>query len=172
MDQRPQADVGGAVSVRPQRILATSKNRLEVERMARTAAAERVRAQDSAFFSPNTATQRFAAQPIDAEIRAAALKQANDDLAKAGLVNANGKPTDRIIAELSWEREELLPTPGIIVKGCLDTCETCEPTSEREIDLELEHKALKNKLLAKQIELLEKSQESRCCPTGEVGDDD
>ena len=30
---------------------------------------------------------------------------------------------------------------------------------------------LQNKLLAKQIELLEKSQEYRCCPAGESDDD-
>lgn len=172
VDQRAPIDTSGAVSVRPQRILATSKDRLEIERMARTAAAEQVRAQDNDSFNRVGLNLRIAAQPIDADLRAAALKQANDDLAKAGLVNANGRPTDRVVAELSWEREELLPTPGIIVKGCLDTCETCEPTLEREIQLELEHKALRNKLLEKQIELLEKSQEYRCCPVGEDADDD
>jgi hypothetical protein len=36
------------------------------------------------------------------------------------------------------------------------------------MQLELEHLALENKLLERQIELLEKSQEYRCCPAGEV----
>jgi len=171
VDQRPRPDVAGAVAVRPQRISATSKNRLDVERMARTAAAEQARAQDSAVSGLTIA--RLGTATIDAGVRAAALAQATQDLAKAGLITAaTGKPTDKIIAELSWEREELLPTPGLIVKGCLDTCETCEPTLEEEIRLELEHKALQNKLLAKQIDLLEKSQEYRCCPAGEVEDTD
>jgi hypothetical protein len=170
VDKRPQNDVAGAVSVRPQRIFATAANRLEIERMARTAAAEQARAQEAGGAQGNL---RLAARPMDADLRAAALQQATQDLAKAGMVNAaNGKPTDKLIAELSWEREELLPTPGVIVKGCLDTCETCEPTLEREIELELEHKELRNKLLAKQIDLLEKSQEYRCCPAGDDDDDD
>jgi hypothetical protein len=57
-----------------------------------------------------------------------------------------------------------LPTPGLLVRGCLDDCNVCEPELEREIHLELERKALENKLLARQIELLEKAQEYRCCP--------
>jgi hypothetical protein len=32
------------------------------------------------------------------------------------------------------------------------------------IELDLEHKRLQNELLKKQIDLLEKSQEYRCCP--------
>jgi len=172
VDQRPRPDISGAVSVRPQRILATAKDRLEVERMARVAATEQARAQDSIAVTAKPTMLRLVTQPVDADLRSAALHQAAQDLAKAGLVNAaNGKPTDRIIAELSWEREELLPTPGVIVKGCLDTCETCEPALQKEIALELEHKALRNKLLARQIELLEKSQEYRCCPVGEAEED-
>ncbi len=54
----------------------------------------------------------------------------------------------------------------MIVKGCLDTCDVCEPQLERKIDLELQHLDLENQLLKKQIDLLEKSQEYRCCPAG------
>ena len=50
-----------------------------------------------------------------------------------------------------------LPTAGVIVKGCLDECNTCEPAARERIHLQ-------NELLRKQIELLEKSQEYRCCP--------
>jgi hypothetical protein len=59
--------------------------------------------------------------------------------------------------------------PGIIVKTCVDDCSACEVQLEKEIDLELQYLDLQNKLLAKQIELLEKSQEYRCCPAGETG---
>ena len=51
------------------------------------------------------------------------------------------------------------------VKGCLDECNICEPEMRRRMRLELEHMDLQNKLLARQIALLEKSQEYRCCPT-------
>jgi hypothetical protein len=51
----------------------------------------------------------------------------------------------------------------VIVKGCLDDCNTCEPALHRKIDLELEHARLQNELLKRQIELLDKSQEYRCC---------
>ena len=61
-----------------------------------------------------------------------------------------------------------MPTAGIIVKGCLDECHVCEPTLDEEIALELERKKLENEMLKKQIELLDKSQEYRCCPAGEV----
>ena len=54
-----------------------------------------------------------------------------------------------------------LPTPGIIVKGCLDDCDVCEPLLKEKLQLE-------NDLLRKQIELLEKSQEYRCCPPAPV----
>jgi hypothetical protein len=55
----------------------------------------------------------------------------------------------------------------MLVKGCLDECNTCEPAFEQEIALEIEHKRLQNDLLKRQIELLDKSQEYRCCPVGE-----
>ena len=41
---------------------------------------------------------------------------------------------------------------------------------EKKIDLELQRMELQNKLLAKRIELLEESQEYRCCPAGRVGE--
>ena len=50
---------------------------------------------------------------------------------------------------------------------CLDDCDTCEPSLDTTIELELENKRLQNELLKKQIELLEKSAAYRCCPAGE-----
>ena len=38
--------------------------------------------------------------------------------------------------------------------------------------LQLDHLELENKLLARQIELLDKAQEYRCCPPGHDGSDD
>ena len=56
--------------------------------------------------------------------------------------------------------ESCIPTPGIIVKGCIDDCDVCEPELEKKIQLELEEQELKNQLLKRQIELLDKSQDT------------
>jgi hypothetical protein len=52
----------------------------------------------------------------------------------------------------------------MLVRGCLDECDICEPAVMREIELDLERKALENKLLKRRIELLDQAQEYRCCP--------
>lgn len=177
-DHKPTPDVTGKVRVRPQAILAASKDRLEVERVARQAAVEREQAMRGvATGGVGLSALRFSAatavrEPLPLNARQAALKAVDDDLKKAGIIDAQGNPTDKIIAELSWEREEWLPTAGVVVKGCLDDCSTCEPTLKREIDLELEHQKLRNKLLERQIELLDKTQEYRCCPEGEGEDEE
>ena len=71
---------------------------------------------------------------------------------------------------ISFEKKSSLPTPGVLVKGCLDDWAICEPNLEQEIALDLNRKELQNKLLERQIELLDKSQEYRCCPAGSVAD--
>src|SRR3546814_4632110 len=48
----------------------------------------------------------------------------------------------------------------------------CEEARKQEIKLVLDRKTLENKLLAKQIELLEKSQEYRCRPAGEAEEEE
>ena len=53
---------------------------------------------------------------------------------------------------------------GVVVKGCLDDCEVCEPALKRKIKLDLDRLELENELLKRQIELLDQSQEYRCCP--------
>ena len=98
------------------------------------------------------------------DARQAALKAVDAELVRAGMLDQAGSPTEKIIAELSWERVEWLSTPGLLVKGCLDRCDVCEPALQRQIELELEHQSLRNKLLERQIELLDKAQEYRCCP--------
>jgi uncharacterized protein YuzB (UPF0349 family) len=70
----------------------------------------------------------------------------------------------------SFEKTSSLPTPGILVKGCLDECSICEASLEQEIELELQKKELENKLLQRQIDLLDKSQEYRCCPAGSAAE--
>ena len=106
----------------------------------------------------------------------AALEAVDKELAELDLIDAkSGNVSKTAIARFSWERRTCLPTAGILVKGCLDECNICEPALLKEIELDLERKKLKNERLKKQTELLEKSQEYRCCPAGEAeegGDND
>ena len=108
-------------------------------------------------------------QSIPLKLQKAALAAVDKDLAEEGLLDAKtGEITEKAKARFSWKRTTTLPTPGIIVKGCLDECNVCESTLQEEIRLELDRKKLENDLLAKQIEILENSHEYRCCPAGEV----
>ena len=97
-------------------------------------------------------------------MRDAALKQADLELTQAGLLGPDGKVSKEAQTQYGFERTTSLPTPGILVKGCLDNCAICEPDLHHEIQLDLKRKELENKLLERKIELLDKSQEYRCCP--------
>src|SRR6185295_12872776 len=166
----------GDLAVVPTAILATAKDRLEVEARGRASVAAE---QDDpvstgaglravALASRLATAAAPAAEPLPPATRAAALKQVETALAKEGLIDAaTGKVTDETRKKFSFEVTTSLPTPGLLVRGCLDDCDVCEPNLEREIELDLERKALENKLLQKQIDLLEKSQEYRCCPADE-----
>jgi hypothetical protein len=94
---------------------------------------------------------------IAPDVRAAILKELDRQLIAAGILGNDGKPSDELKKEFDFKLESHLPTAGIIVKGCLDECNTCEPARRECVHLE-------NEMLRKQIELLEKSQEYRCCP--------
>ena len=110
--------------------------------------------------------------PISKNIREKAMANVKEDLVDNRILDKNGKVSKEVIAEFNFEFKTTIPTPGIVVKGCLDDCNTCEDTQQQFIGLELENQKLQNELLAKQIELLEKSQEYRCCPVDEFEDDD
>ncbi len=111
----------------------------------------------STAFNPN----QNAGTAIDGETRAKALKDVDNQLMAVGLLNKEGKVSKETKLKIDFEMEFSLPTPGIIVKGCLDECDVCEPVLKERLQLE-------NDLLRKQIELLEKSQEYRCCPPAPV----
>jgi hypothetical protein len=156
----------------PDGVLATSKTRLDVERQARTSVSEA----GAGVAAPTAFTARFvsavSAQPLSAAARQAALDAVDHQLVGEGLLGAvGGDVSPKAQTLLGWEREIALPTAGIIVKGCLDECDICEPTLAREIELDLQRKHLENELLKKQISLLEKSQEYRCCPADESESD-
>ena len=112
-------------------------------------------------------TLESVAAPLPPALKARALQEVDQSLIKEGVIDKQGKVSNEVVAELSFERVSSLPTPGMLVKGCLDSCDVCEPALEKEIQLDLERKQLQNELLKKQIALLEKSQEYRCCPVGE-----
>ncbi|CAN5154268.1 hypothetical protein BH11BAC5_BH11BAC5_18460 [soil metagenome] len=103
------------------------------------------------------ATEQNFGIPLDEATRAAALKEVDQQLISKNLLDQNGKVSEQTKLTINFDMEFSLPTPGIIVKGCLDDCDTCEPLVKERMQLE-------NDLLRKQIELLEKSQEYRCCP--------
>lgn len=105
---------------------------------------------------------------LAAAVRAQALKQVQQELLKEGLLDKNGNVSTEAQKRYSFVRQSSLPTPGILVKGCLDDCNVCEATRLKSIELDVERKKLENDLLQKQIALLEKSQEYRCCPTAPV----
>ena len=96
--------------------------------------------------------------PLAPDLRAKALADVDARLVAAGLLDkATGKVAPAIKLEIDYTRRTSLPTAGVIVKGCLDTCSTCEPELDRKIALELDNLDLQNQLLKRQIELLDRS---------------
>ena len=165
----------GDVSAIPNAVLATDTNRLQVEEIGRASESARLRFDALGTGSTIGQTAGFATSriiaaevppPLSEAAKARALAQVDLALQKAGLLDKQGKVTNQIVTELSFERISSLPTPGLLVKGCLDDCDICEPALDKAIELDLERKALENELLKKQIALLEKSQEYRCCQAG------
>ncbi|HZT31140.1 MAG TPA: hypothetical protein VFA33_14725 [Bryobacteraceae bacterium] len=164
----PSPDTG--VSVIPGAVLGTNKERLDAEQRGRTSVTE------ANNFSPTAGRTvagaslalAVAAEPLSVAARKAALAAVDADLQQEGLLDKSGNLNPDAVKQLSWEKNICLPTPGLIVKGCLDECSVCEPEVEQKIQLELKRMDLENQLLQKKIDLLEKSQEYRCCPAGET----
>ncbi|KAA3632289.1 MAG: hypothetical protein DWQ02_15030 [Bacteroidetes bacterium] len=182
VSNRPIASKG-KVAVLPAVITADNPNRIDIEEKARVS--ETLAYQNpvlSKTSSPLLTTNLVLAQPIvtgdadsniDEEVRTKALNQVDNDLIAKGLIAKGSKEiTEEMRAELEFSITTSLPTPGLMVKSCLDDCCICEPELKAKMELDLERKKLKNELLKKQIDLLEKSQEYRCCPTPEKEDED
>jgi len=168
----PPTQATGVV-VRPAAVLATGANRLDVARRALDSVAlETAGAGKPAASSFGRSLANFAqTAPIPLDMRQAALQQVDQDLRREGLLDkVGGTVSPAAQKALGWEREMTIPTPGVLVKGCLDTCDICEPELQQQIALDLVRRDLENQLLKKQIDLLEKSQEYRCCPA--AADDD
>ena len=117
-----------------------------------------VRARNSAIAEQTGATTDFnlsrrviplapAQEPIPADLRKAVLKQVDQDLVEEGFIDTSGRLTPEAVKKFSWERTFPLPTPGIMVKGCPDTCDVCEKERQKKMELELVHQDLENQLL-------------------------
>ena len=159
------------VAVRPSTVLATGANRLDVARRALESVVLEGGTTATAPATPVSfrTSAGFVQQAIPAAARHAALQQVDQDLVKEGLLDkVGGTVSSATQKALGFEKELSLPTPGVLVKGCLDDCDICEPELKRDMALDLARKDLENQLLKKQIDLLEKSQEYRCCPVGEA----
>lgn len=151
-----------AVSVVPQEIPATSKVFTNAELLtAGTNLTRNVFGINQATSQFQTGAQFQGAAPISTSIRDAALAEVDKQLLDEGLIDNEGKVSTTITNKINFVQEFSLPTSGIIVKGCLDDCDICEPEVKENLQLQ-------NDLLRKQIELLEKSQEYRCCPPAPV----
>jgi hypothetical protein len=176
----------GQVATVPQDVPATLTKRLEVQETAITSET-RLRAIATAPSTPQVQLNRSAAfsavatavaspaafqAPISDDLRNKALAEVDAQLVRQRLiVRPGGEVSKEILAEINYERQTSIPTAGVIVKSCLDDCNICEEEVQRRESLELDRMSLQNKLLEKQIELLEKSQEYRCCPPAPVEED-
>lgn len=167
VDLIPPKPVTG-VGVLSSRVLATSSNRLDVAtRALQSVAVEQGDASRVGVLAARVLTNIGGQAAIPVNVRQEALKLVDQDLVNEGLIDKNGQVTKTAQQTLGWEKTMSIPTPGVLVKGCLDDCDTCEPQLEKLYELEITRKDLENQLLAKQIALLEKSQEYRCCPVDE-----
>ena len=186
VEARPVRPATG-IKVLPNGVLATQTARIEVETIGRTsAAAQRANVISGATgiggiagiggvgggFTTLASSVRLTTnvQPVPIKTQDEVLKKVDEELVKEGVLAKVGSNEvgAKLAAELGFERTYCLPTQGVVVKGCIDPCNVCEETRQKSIELDLVRKDLKNKLLQKQISLLEKSQEYRCCPVGEA----
>lgn len=173
----------GQLATVPQEVPATSTNRLELQQAAiqsaqtfnSLATSSAVNLRGSRFAAatlttaPATLETLGTQQPLEAALRQNALEEVDAELVREGLLDrVGGRVSRRIQREIEYERQTSIPTAGVIVKSCLDDCGICEPELQKHTELELARMELENQLLARQIELLDQSQEYRCCPVESV----
>ena len=122
-------------------------------------------------FAAATLQPRF--EPIAVVDRRAALASVDADLVRNRIATRDPKtrelkPSQETRARLNLKIRSSLPTPGVMVRACLDECESCEPLRQELLKTDLERKKLENELLKQQINLLDKHKDYRCCPAGEM----
>jgi hypothetical protein len=174
----------GQISSIHQEVPATKTDRLQVEARGLQSEAQYAQAGKSAGagigltrLSPVAVsalvTELGTQDPLTKELRNAALEEVDVQLVEEGLIEkVGGSLTQSAKDEFGYTQTTALPTAGVIVKGCLDTCSVCEPEVEKKIQYELDRMDLENQLLKRQIALLDKSQEYRCCPVDEKDEHD
>jgi len=172
----PIRSIGQIASI-PQEVPATNKTRLEIETRGLQSEAQYAQSDSLrlAALRFNVVGAGVGASlsatiqvPLSEAVRTAALADIDKQLADRKLLDPKtGTFPKEIKAQFEFSRTTSLPTAGVIVKGCMDDCDVCEPEVQRKIQLELDNLDLRNQLLKRQIELLDKSQEYRCCPVGE-----
>lgn len=163
------APVTRNVSVIPDAIVGTASGRADTARRVLDAVGierEGIGGTGRAQFGASGLVETFQVlqAPIPVATRETALKQVTDELEQQGLLDSRGEVSTDAQARFGWQREMSLPTPGLVVKACLDDCAACEPELVHDMELDLERKNLENQLLKRQIELLDKAQQYRCCP--------
>ena len=115
------------VTVIPDGVRATNAERLDVERRARASVAEAPAGQvpvgRAAFLTQAAAA--FAAQPLTAAAREAALKAVDDELVKDGLLDkVGGDVSPKAQERFGWERQVALPPRASSSRG-VSTNATC-----------------------------------------------
>jgi len=99
------------------------------------------------------------------DVRKLALQQVDQDLVSEGLLDkVGGVVSPAAKKKYSFELKSALPTPGVLVKGCLDECDICEPALMQAMQIELDRKQLENEKLKREIDLMDQDQQHRCCP--------
>ena len=103
------------------------------------------------------------AWPWPDPVRQQALDDVAEDLIKHGILD----PDSLAVApgyqkNMSWEKHSSLPTSGVIVKGCLDECGTCEPELGKLYGLEVAPVA-RERNAREADRTARKSHEYRCC---------
>ena len=158
----------GQISTIAQQVPATNKTRLEIEARGLQSEAQYAQAGSPQFaglgrfglgggVAPGQITDQL---PLPEANRKAAIAEVDNQLINRNLLDPNTLLVSKEAQlQFGFERTTCLPTAGVIVKGCLDACNVCEPELRERMDLQ-------NQLLKRQIELLDKSQEYRCCPAG------
>ena len=174
----------GQIATIPQEVPATNKERLEVETRglqsealyAQALGRTVVGANRLAFVATTAATltaELGTQEPLPKATRQAALAEVDQQLVEEGLLDKVGGVVSKTAQDtFGYTRRTTLPTAGVIVKGCLDSCDVCEPEVQKKRALELERLELENQLLKRKIELLDKAQEYRCCPGDEDEDEE
>lgn len=168
----------GDVSTIPSAVLATDKQRLDIETIGRTSVANeqqatfagnpRLQTLNPALLQMAAATTFVPLEPLSDAVRKEALQAVDKQLVEAGMLDkVGGVVTTDTQKESSFEIKSSLPTPGVLVKGCLDDCDICEDTLEQDIKLDLERKRLENARLQREIDLMDKDQQHRCCAKDE-----